>query len=188
MLRGEEVAGLGGEEVAGLGGEEVTRLGGGRAGTAGGNNAGRRGGGRAGRGGGGRAELLSPTCSRRLGCNSSPREVPTRAGILLAPLWDGSHRVWLAPPCPHILLRSHLSFGFLSGQKCPVTWGQWEGHSTAQAGLHGTTGGCQPPTVPSGAVVRSWHSASPRNSRELLSKAVGARQEALTGPSCPWNC
>lgn len=88
--------------------------------------------------------MLSPTCSRRLGFNSSPRAVPKRAGILLAQLWDGSQQVWLAPPCPHTLLRSHLSVGFLSSQECPVIWGQWEGHSTAQAGLHGSAGGCQP--------------------------------------------
>lgn len=67
-------------------------------------------------------------------------------------------------------------------------WGQWEGHSTARPGLQGSAGGCQPLAVPSGAVARSWHSASLRNPRELLPRAASAGQEALTGPLCPWSC
>lgn len=67
-------------------------------------------------------------------------------------------------------------------------WGQWEGHSTARPGPQGSAGGCQPLAVPSGAVARSWHSASLRNPRELLPRAASAGQEALTGPLCPWSC
>lgn len=89
------------------------------------------GGGSAGRGGSGRAELLSPTCSRRLGCNSSPWAVPTRAGKLLAQLWDGSHQVWLAPPCPH----THLEATFLDTSQVRSVLGCGDsGKVTAQPG------------------------------------------------------